>query len=60
MLLKFRFENFRSFAEEQVLSFAATKDSPKDPRLLHVKAIPSAILPAIAIYGVGRSDRRWR
>ena len=57
MLLKFRFENFRSFAEEQVLSFAATKDSPKDPRLLHVKAIPSAILPAIAIYGANASGK---
>jgi hypothetical protein len=57
MLLKFRFENFRSFSEEQVLSFAATKDSPEDPRLLHVEAVATAILPAIAIYGANASGK---
>lgn len=57
MLLKFRFENFRSFSEEQVLSFAATKDSPEDLRLLHVDAVSTPILPAIAIYGANASGK---
>jgi len=57
MLLQFRFENLRSFAKEQVLSFAATREQPEDSRLLHARGVATPVLPAIAIYGANASGK---
>jgi len=57
MLIEFRLSNFRSIAEEQVLSLVATsaEDSTERPR--SVTGSNKKLLPVVAIYGANASGK---
>lgn len=57
MLIEFRLSNFRSIAEEQVLSLVATsaEDSTERPR--SVTGSSDKLLPVVAIYGANASGK---
>ena len=51
MLLEFRFQNYRSFREEAVLSMEATGLSSLDTCLISQNNSKDRLLPAAAIFG---------
>ena len=57
MLLRFRFANFRSFRDEQELSFIASNLNDSDEGIFRPDAIPEGVLPAAAIYGANASGK---
>lgn len=56
MLIEFRLSNFRSIAEEQVLSLAAASEEDEG-RPRRVRGFNKALLPAVAIYGANASGK---
>jgi len=57
MLLSFRFENFRSFKEEQELSMVAGSGKEKPETLIHTAGFDEAVLPISATYGANASGK---
>src|ERR1039457_200577 len=57
MLLSFRFENFRSFKEEQELSMIAESGKEKSEALIQASGFDEAILPIAAAYGANASGK---
>jgi AAA15 family ATPase/GTPase len=57
MLLSFRFENFRSFKEEQELSMIAGSGKEKAEVLIHASGVSEAVLPISATYGANASGK---
>jgi len=57
MLIEFRLSNFRSIAEEQVLSFVATSTEDNTDRPRTIAGSKKPLLPAVAIYGANASGK---
>jgi uncharacterized protein len=57
MLIRFRFENFRSFRELQELSLVAQKRSEPSDSLIQVADLGEDLLPSAVIYGANASGK---
>lgn len=57
MLIRFRVANFRSFHEEQEISFVASSDDPDDERIIRPEGLSVGLLRAVAVYGANASGK---
>ena len=55
MLIQFRFKNFKSFKDDTILDFSATKITEHSDRV--IQAGTERILPTAAIYGANASGK---
>ena len=57
MLLRFKFSNFRSFADEQELSLIAARGGENPEVVFHPAGVDEGVLGACAIYGANASGK---